>query len=181
MSGIRALLLLALLAPAARAACPDPAELAPGARLTILRTDGSRLDAKFVRADPPLWVLDRVPVYARRSPKRIELAIADVARLELQSPKRLRVRTLVFSIVAGFTVGAALATLEADRPGYAFATDSVRPYEYGPLFGYGGDRHVGAGAIFGSILGTLVGLGIAPHRGPPRTWACVDADSTGAR
>jgi hypothetical protein len=178
--GIAALLLIALLAPTARAACPDSAGLAPGDRVTILKNDGVRMDAKFVRAEPAFWVLDRLPVYARRAPKRIELATADVARLELPSPKRLRVRTLVFSTLAGFTVGAALATLQSDPPGYAFVADAGAPYEYGPLFGYGGDRHIRRGAIFGSLVGTLVGVGIAPHRDPPRTFAC-DADSTGAR
>jgi hypothetical protein len=171
-------LILALVSDTAFAGCIEEAlpELAPGTALTILKTDGTRVRATFVRAEATRWTLNAAPLYARRTPRRLELAPSEIERLETSPPGHVRSKTVLFSMVSGFVLGVAVGALVPERRDYySFATDSPAPNPWDlPGSGYG-ERRVILWGVAGAAVGTFAGIAIGHVRGKPRSWSCADS------
>jgi hypothetical protein len=171
-------LILVLVPDTAFAGCIEQAlpELTPGTPLTILKNDGTRVRATFVRADATGWTLNAAPLYARRTPRRLELAPSEIARVETSPPAHLRSKTFLFSMVSGFVLGVVVGSLVPEhRYGYSFATDSPAPNPWDlPGTGYG-ERKVILWGVTGAAVGTIAGAVIGHERGKPRSWSCTDS------
>jgi hypothetical protein len=173
-------LILALVKNTAFAGCIEDAipELRPGTQLTILKTDGTRVRATFVRAEPSGWVLNSAPVYARRSPRRLELSPSDIGRLDASTPSHTSGRKFIFSVLSGFVLGVVMGSVVPvdDSYSYAVATGDYPPDPRDVLdLGYGEKRKVLRWGVSGALVGTIVGSAIAGVRGKPRSWTCSDS------
>jgi hypothetical protein len=168
-------LMLVLASGTVSADCIDQAipELTPGTPMTILKTDGSRVRATLVRVESPRWILNASPVYARRTPRKLELTSSEIGRIDVPGPTRLNVKRFGLSVLSGLVLGVAVASL-VPEPHYSPIAWATEP-DASQLPGLrNGDRHVILGGAVGAAVGTLGGLVIGHDRGKARSWSCMD-------
>jgi hypothetical protein len=162
--------MLASFAVPARAEAQLP--LRGGTVVTILRVDGTRERARLVSqaADPPRLLL--ADPDARRwggGSWTRALPLSQVAAIEAPGTARFHGRRLV--------VATLVATIAGGMLGFIVHPDfSSGGYPLDAVDGFGSPRRSGrlegavAGIAAGGLLGTIVGLFIAPGPGPDRRW-----------
>jgi hypothetical protein len=172
---LAALSLLALAAPAARAA-DDKIPLWSGTPVTILRTDGTTETAKFhaTAQDPPrLLLFDTDARHWSAGVKTREIPLADVAAIEGPVGTRFRGKHVLWTTLIGAAAGGFVGYLTQPKQGIAVVMPAFGPapppvnIDTGEAVALG----IGVGAVTGAVLGAIT----APTVGPVRRWTITPA------
>ena len=166
----RFLTILILLVPAC-ASADSSLPLRVGDRVTILRKDGSRAEARFIGSaeDPPRLLLSGTD--ARRwSGWSDEVPLDGIARLEAKGATEFREVRILKGMFIGMVAGGVLAFAlhGVSAPG-GHVEPAFADVSYGSSYD---DRITDTvhGMEAGSVVGTLVGLLTAGTSGPSRSW-----------
>jgi hypothetical protein len=164
--------LLAFCVQPLAAACIDQAipDLRKGTVVTILRTDGSRMKASFIRAagDPPRLVLEERLVRSQRIPQRFEIATEDIARLDAAPKTQFHGERIGIGALAGFGIGGIVGALVPNNHSYPLIDSGFS----GPGTAGGRVQAIMFGGMSGAFVGMLAGLFVSTIGGKPRSWSC---------